>query len=128
LLDAKVLAENSAELVKKLKNCFSFTLHNSKKWLVITMYYNATKKYSFLAVNLESHNAEEFESIKLAKGYVNTELAKPVVTPSTDENNSETPNDGSENQPTEQPQDENKPQDAAKPAGNKSKGGKAKNK
>lgn len=74
LLNSDVLTKEQAELIGKLKNCFSFTLHNSRKYIIITMYYNATKKYNFLVVNLKDYTVVEQPSIKLSKQYVLEQL------------------------------------------------------
>lgn len=74
LMDAKVLTTTQADVIGKLKNCFSFSLHNNKQWLVITMYYSNNKTYSYLAVNLDTLAVTTYSKIAEAKKYIDTQI------------------------------------------------------
>lgn len=95
LLGANILTSEQSEYITKLKNTFTFYLHEAHKYLVITMYYSTTKTYGYLVVNLETLMCAECESVKTAKQAVlelvqnETKVAEPV----TDETpaNNETP-------------------------------------
>lgn len=76
LLASNVLTKVQAQTITQLKNCFSFSLHVSKQYLVITMYYNSTKKYAYWAVKLDTMDYVEMGSIKECKEYVNGQLNK----------------------------------------------------
>ncbi len=78
LLNANVLTKQQAQLIAQLKNCFSFALHNTKTFLVITMYYNSTKSYSYLALNLNTLTATQHTSIKHAKQTVAQQTTNSV--------------------------------------------------
>ena len=67
LLGANILTAEQAEYITKLKNTFTFYLHEAHKYLVITMYYSTTKTYGYLVVNLETLMCAECESVKTAK-------------------------------------------------------------
>ena len=67
LLGANILTNEQSEYITKLKNTFTFYLHDGHKYLVITMYYSSTKSYSYLVVNLETLMCAECESVKIAK-------------------------------------------------------------
>lgn len=67
LLSANILTQEQSKYIQELKNTFTFYLHESNKYLVITMYYSATKSYEYLVVNLETLGCCKCESVKLAK-------------------------------------------------------------
>ena len=67
LLGANILTSEQSEYITKLKNTFTFYLHEAHKYLVITMYYSTTKTYGYLVVNLETLMCAECESVKTAK-------------------------------------------------------------
>jgi hypothetical protein len=68
------LSTNVQQFIQQLKNCFCFSLHNSLQYIVITMYFNATKTYSFYVVNCTNNTVQTFNSIKSAKQYVNSNV------------------------------------------------------
>lgn len=67
LLESGVLSEEQGNFIQKLKNTFTFYIHDDKDFLVITMYYSTTKKYGFLVVDLATLKVAEVESVKIAK-------------------------------------------------------------
>lgn len=67
LLGANILTSEQAEYITKLKNTFTFYLHEGHKYLVVTMYYSTTKTYGYLVINLETLMCAECESVKIAK-------------------------------------------------------------
>lgn len=67
LLGANILTDEQSQYITKLKNTFTFYLHEAHKYLVITMYYSTTKTYGYLVVNLETLMCAECESVKTAK-------------------------------------------------------------
>lgn len=94
LLGANILTDEQSQYITKLKNTFTFYLHEAHKYLVITMYYSTTKTYGYLVVNLETLMCAECESVKIAKQSVleiiqsenaSTEPAQDEVAPTTDE-------------------------------------------
>lgn len=84
LLGANILTSEQSEYITKLKNTFTFYLHEAHKYLVITMYYSTTKTYGYLVVNLETLMCAECESVKTAKQAVleivqnETKVGEPV--------------------------------------------------
>jgi hypothetical protein len=73
------------EVIKGMTNCFCFAVHKSYKYAVITMYFNSNKSYKYVAVNCKTMECNEYDSIKEAKSYITSELAKPepIVVPLT---------------------------------------------
>jgi len=69
-INAKCMAQLTA-----LKNCFAFAAHVSHNYLVITMYYNASKSYSFYVLSTATLAVQSFTSIKTAKAAVITAVA-----------------------------------------------------
>lgn len=67
LLNSGVLSEEQSVFIQKLKNTFTFYIHNDNDFLVITMYYSTTKKYDFLVVDLNTLKVAQAESVKVAK-------------------------------------------------------------
>ena len=68
------LHTNVQQFITQLKNCFTFSVHNSLQYIVITMYYNSTKTYSFYVVNCSNYTVTQYNSIKSAKQFVNTQI------------------------------------------------------
>ena len=60
--------------IVNLKNCFCFSVHNSLQYIVITMYFNNTKQYTFYVVNCSNNTVTQYTSIKLAKQFVNSNI------------------------------------------------------
>lgn len=67
LLDAGVLNETQRNYISQLKGTFSFSLHISNRYLVVTMYYSREKKYGYLVVDLTTFGCAEANSVKEAK-------------------------------------------------------------
>lgn len=67
ILEVEGLTEDQKFFIREIKGTFSFTLHNSNKYLIITFYAQATKKYDFLIVDLDTMNCAKVDSIKNAK-------------------------------------------------------------
>lgn len=59
------LTEEQKKFIKDLKGTFSFALHTSGRYLIITLF--KEKKYRYLVVDLKTMNYTEVESIKYAK-------------------------------------------------------------
>lgn len=74
LLSSKVLNTQQSTLITNLKNCFSFSLHNNKQYLIITMYFNNTKSYSYYVLNLTTLTVNIFTTIKLSKQFVQQQI------------------------------------------------------
>lgn len=74
LLSSNVLNKQCNTMLLQLKNCFTFSLHVSKLYLVITMYFSNTKQYSYYVLNTTTLQVNVFTSIKLAKQYVTQQL------------------------------------------------------
>ena len=68
------LTADVQNFIVNLKNCFTFSVHNTLNYVVITMYYNSTKTYSFYVVNCTNNTVTQYNSIKSAKQFVNTQL------------------------------------------------------
>ena len=79
ILEIDALSENHKKFIKDLKGTFSFALHNSNKYLIVTLFSSKDKKYSYIIVDLDTMNCAECNSIKNAKleimQLVNTETA-----------------------------------------------------
>ena len=78
LEDAKVLDESVLKMVKEIKGTFNFALHNSKKYLIVTLY-NKTDKYRFVVIDLATLTAVGQPSIKIAKKFVDSLVATEVA-------------------------------------------------
>ena len=64
------LSKNCITMLTTLKNCFTFNLHVNLQYLVVTMYFSNTKKYSYYVINTTTLNVTVLNSIKNAKLYV----------------------------------------------------------
>jgi Cu2+-containing amine oxidase len=63
--------------VKTFKNVFNITVHNTNTlFVILTLYFNSTKKYTHYVINTNTLNGFEFTTIKAAKAYVLAELVK----------------------------------------------------
>ena len=76
LLNSNVLTKTQQQTVQSIKNCFSFSLHNSKQFLIITMYFNSTKSYSYYVLNFTTNNVTIFNSIKQSKQFVKQQITQ----------------------------------------------------
>ena len=64
-------------LIKALKNVFSVAVCNAdNKYIVITMYYNTSKKYEYITCNVETLDCTTFDSVKNAKNAITELLEK----------------------------------------------------
>lgn len=64
-------------LIKALKNVFSIAIYNAdNRYIVITMYYSTTKKYEYVACNVETLDCVSYDSIKMAKTAITELLVK----------------------------------------------------
>ena len=68
------LTTSVQQFITQLKNCFTFSVHNSLQFVVITMYYNSTKTYSFYVINCSNNTVTQYNSIKSAKQFVNSNV------------------------------------------------------
>lgn len=67
IIEAGELTEKHKKFIKDLKGTFSFALHTSGKYLIVTLFVSREKKYKYLVVDLKTMNCTEVESIKVAK-------------------------------------------------------------
>lgn len=67
ILQLDSLTEEHKKCIKELKGTFSFALHTSNKYLIVTLFNSKDKKYSHIIVDLETMNCAESDSIKNAK-------------------------------------------------------------
>ena len=67
IMEAGELTEEHKKFIKDLKGTFSFALHTSGKYLIVTLFVRREKKYKYLVVDLKTMNCTEVESIKVAK-------------------------------------------------------------
>ena len=67
IMEAGELTEEHKKFIKDLKGTFSFALHTSGKYLIVTLFVSREKKYKYLVVDLKTMNCTEVESIKVAK-------------------------------------------------------------
>jgi len=78
-----VLTKEQEEVIAQLKGTFTFNMHSENRYLIVTMYYSATKTYGFLVIDLTTLAVAESESIKIAKKFVLDQIEedKKVVVP-----------------------------------------------
>lgn len=67
IMEAGELTEEHKKFIKALKGTFSFALHTSGKYLIVTLFVSREKKYKYLVVDLKTMNCVEVGSIKVAK-------------------------------------------------------------
>ena len=67
IIEEGKLTEENKKFIKDLKGTFSFALHTSGKYLIVTLFVSREKKYKYLVVDLKTMNCTEVESIKVAK-------------------------------------------------------------
>ena len=90
ILETSSLSDEHKKFIKELKGTFSFALHTSNKYLIVTLFNSKDKKYSYIIVDLETLNCAECDSIKNAKIEImnivnNTENGVEETTPDTKE-------------------------------------------
>lgn len=67
IMDSPAFSDVQKDYIFRLKNTYSFELHSSGKYMVITMYYGKTKKYEFIILDMENFRCATADSIKNAK-------------------------------------------------------------
>lgn len=67
LFAAGILTAEQEQYITQLKGTFTFHIHNENRYLVVTMYYSATKTYGFIIVDLTTLQCAAADSIKNAK-------------------------------------------------------------
>ena len=65
ILECDKITDEHKKFIKELKGTFSFALHTSGKYLIVTLF--KSKKYYFIIVNLDTMEYAECDSIKNAK-------------------------------------------------------------
>ena len=89
VMESEMLTDVQKEYINRLRSTYAFDLHKDGRYIVITMYYSATKKYDFIIVDLETLRCATAPSIKIAKeevmklvdGGSSTEETEPNETP-----------------------------------------------
>ena len=67
IMDSDAFSDVQKDYIFRLKNTYSFELHKSGRYMVITMYYGKTKKYDFIILDLNTLRCATADSIKNAK-------------------------------------------------------------
>lgn len=84
IMEADELTEEQKKFIKDLKGTFSFSLHVSGRYLIVTLFVSKEKKYRYLVIDLKTMSCTEVESIKVAKRevikLVDKEIAEDKVT------------------------------------------------
>lgn len=105
LFAAGILTAEQEQYIAQLKGTFTFHIHNENRYLVVTMYYSATKTYGFIIVDLNTLQCATADSIKNAKkGVLDVIASTNTEEPKTEENmeqetvttETETPNETGE--------------------------------
>ena len=80
LFESGRLTEAQQTFINQLKGTFTFNIHESNRYLVVTMYYSKDKKYGFIIVDLETLKCAQSDSVKNAKkGVLELIAAQPTV-------------------------------------------------
>lgn len=80
LFESGRLTEAQQTFINQLKGTFTFNIHESNRYLVVTMYYSRDKKYGFIIVDLETFKCAQSDSVKNAKkGVLELIAAQPTV-------------------------------------------------
>lgn len=80
LFESGRLTEAQQTFIRQLKGTFTFNIHESNRYLVVTMYYSKDKKYGFIIVDLETLKCAQSDSVKNAKkGVLELIAAQPTV-------------------------------------------------
>lgn len=105
LFEAKVLTEAQEKFFNELKRTFAFSLHTSKKYMVVTLYRKGEKGSDFLVVDMDSLRCAEAPSVKIAKEGV-LELIKSAASaePATVQKPAETAENPAETAPETAPE------------------------
>jgi len=77
IMESDKLTEEQKKFIKDLKGTFSFALHTSGKYLIVTLF--KEKKYRHLVVDLRTMNYVEVEGIKYAKRAVMELVDKEIA-------------------------------------------------
>ena len=78
------------EFAKNIKGTFSFSLHEGKRYMAVTLYRaTAEKKYVFLIVDLQEKAIAEMDSIKNAKAGILELVQESASTANAEEVNTE---------------------------------------
>ena len=67
IMDSDAFSDVQKDYIFRLKNTYSFELHKSGRYMVITMYYGKTKKYEFIILDMDTLRCATADSIKNAK-------------------------------------------------------------
>ena len=125
IMDSDAFSDVQKDYIFRLKNTYSFELHKSGRYMVITMYYGKTKKCDFIILDLNTLRCATADSIKNAKLAV-MELANSL-TYSTENVAEEESADVTEETPEvaeevqEEPAEADKEENTEKPASKKTK-------
>lgn len=77
IMESGRLTEEQKKFIKDIKGTFSFALHTSGKYLIVTLV--REKKYRHLVVDLRTMNYAEIEGIKYAKHAVRELINKEIA-------------------------------------------------
>ena len=86
LFAANILTPAQTTVLNQLKNTFTFSMHNDLRYMVITLYFSNTKKYSFLVLDLLDMGVLQAESVKKAKELVLDMVKEQIKEEGTPEN------------------------------------------
>lgn len=79
MFNLNAYSDDFESLLKALKNVFSVAICNANnKYIVITMYYSTTKKYEYVACNVETLDCVSYDSVKMAKNAITEKIEKTV--------------------------------------------------
>lgn len=67
LFESGILDEKVATYIKDLKGAFGFHVHKDRRYMVIEMWYNATRSYGFYVLDTQTLQIARAESVKMAK-------------------------------------------------------------
>lgn len=67
LIDSKLLTETQKDYIVKLKNTFTYSLHNSKKFMLFTVWNSNSKTYTYYVLDMLTLKAAETKSVKIGK-------------------------------------------------------------
>lgn len=109
LFAAGILTAEQEQYITQLKGTFTFHIHNENRYLVVTMYYSATKTYGFIIMDLFTLQCATADSIKNAKkGVLDVIAAANAEATKTEENKADETEKSEE--VTETPNAEEKPE------------------
>lgn len=79
IMEADELTEEQKRVIKDLKGTFSFALHVSGRYLIVSLFDSKEKKYKYLVIDLKTMGCTEVESIKYAKRAVMELVDKEIA-------------------------------------------------